>query len=65
MKGSTAIDGLILSEFGQRGTFLPSVWETLSDPKEFLENLKLKAGLPANYWSDTLQVQRYTTEVIE
>jgi AMMECR1 domain-containing protein len=38
------------------------VWEQLPDPVQFLAHLKLKAGLPPNYWSDTLKVYRYTTE---
>ncbi|MDT4331268.1 AmmeMemoRadiSam system protein A [Methylomonas sp. MED-D] len=57
------IDGLILSEGGRRGTFLPSVWEDLPDPVEFLRHLKRKAGLPADYWSSTVKIQRYTTEM--
>lgn len=57
------IDGLILSDAGRRGTFLPSVWEELPDPAEFLRHLKRKAGLPADYWSTTLKIQRYTTEM--
>ncbi len=56
------IDGLILEERGHRGTFLPSVWESLPHPQQFLQHLKLKAGLPPNYWSDTVRVERYTTE---
>ncbi len=56
------VDGLILEEGSHRGTFLPSVWESLPDPYDFLIHLKHKAGLPPNYWSDTLQVSRYTTE---
>ncbi len=56
------IDGLILSDRGRRGTFLPSVWESLPEPRAFLQHLKLKAGLPADYWSDTLKVERYTVE---
>ncbi len=58
-----AVDGLILEE-GEihRGTFLPSVWSSLPDPRQFLRQLKLKAGLPPDYWSDTLRVSRYTTE---
>jgi len=59
------IDGLILEEGSKRGTFLPTVWESLSEPKEFLTHLKQKAGLPKNYWSDTLKIQRYTTELID
>jgi uncharacterized protein len=60
-----SIDGLILVERGARGTFLPSVWESLPDPKEFLRHLKLKAGLAPNYWSDTIRVFRYTAEMVE
>ena len=56
------VDGLILKDGNYRGTFLPSVWKSLPDSKEFLQHLKLKAGLPADHWSDKLEVWRYTTE---
>ena len=56
------IDGLILTSGSHRGTFLPSVWESLTTPEEFLSHLKLKAGLPASYWSDDIRIERYTTE---
>ncbi len=56
------IDGLILEDRGRRGTFLPSVWESLPRPGDFLRHLKLKAGLPENHWSDSLRVWRYSTE---
>lgn len=56
------IDGLILEEGYRRGTFLPSVWEQLPDPRDFLRHLKRKSGLPERYWSGTLQISRYTTE---
>ena len=59
------IDGLILSDKGHRGTFLPSVWESLPTPELFLQHLKLKAGLYENYWSETLKIERYTTEMVE
>ena len=59
------IDGLILQEGTRRGTFLPSVWEQLPEPQQFLRHLKQKAGLPPDYWSDTIQVFRYRTEIIE
>ncbi len=55
------IDGLILEEGYRRATFLPSVWEQLPDASQFLQHLKHKAGLPANYWSQTLSISRYTT----
>lgn len=59
------IDGLILQADGRRGTFLPSVWESLPEPAEFLRHLKYKAGLPPDYWSDSVRVWRYTAESIE
>ncbi len=59
------VDGLILQEGFQRGTFLPSVWEELPTVELFFEHLKMKAGLPAGYWSETLCVFRYTTEYIQ
>ncbi|MCK4609010.1 MAG: AmmeMemoRadiSam system protein A [Gammaproteobacteria bacterium] len=58
------IDGLILTDQGHRGTFLPSVWESLPTPELFISHLKLKAGLPQDYWSDTLLIERYTVEAI-
>ncbi|MDH3948579.1 MAG: AmmeMemoRadiSam system protein A [Gammaproteobacteria bacterium] len=56
------IDGLILEDRGRRATFLPSVWESLPKPTEFLQHLKIKAGLPSDYWSNTLRMQRYTVQ---
>lgn len=58
------VDGLIIEEGFNRGTFLPSVWEQLPDPREFLRQLKHKAGLSPDYWSSRIRVQRYTTESI-
>lgn len=56
------VDGLILTAGAARGTFLPSVWESLPAPRDFLTHLKGKAGLPGDYWSETLRVARYHTE---
>jgi AmmeMemoRadiSam system protein A len=56
------VDGLILTEGRARGTFLPAVWESLPRPQDFLNHLKRKAGLPADHWSDRVQVARYATE---
>jgi len=56
------VDGLVLRSGSRSGTFLPQVWENIPEPKDFLRQLRLKAGLPANYWSDSLTVERYQTE---
>lgn len=55
------VDGLILQSGVHRGTFLPSVWEQLPEPEQFLKHLKMKAGLAGNYWSHDVKVSRYTT----
>lgn len=57
-----AIDGLIIEENGHRATYLPSVWEQISDPSVFIRELRTKAGLNANGWSEATKVFRYTTE---
>lgn len=56
------VDGLILCLGERRATFLPSVWETLPDPYIFVAQLKQKAGLPLDFWSEDLRAERYTTE---
>ena len=55
------IDGLILESGYNKGTFLPSVWESLPQAKDFLQHLKMKAGLSGDFWSDDIKVSRYET----
>jgi len=55
-------DGIILIEHGRRATFLPSVWQSVKNKYEFLEHLKLKAGLARNYWSNSIRIMRYSVE---
>ncbi len=57
-------DGLILKYGNNQGTFLPDVWEELSDKVQFLSHLCIKAGLPQDCWL-TLPVEifRYRTKV--
>lgn len=59
------IDGVILEAHGRRGTFLPAVWDALPEPQVFLRRLRLKLGLPAHYWSETMRLWRYTVDEIE
>ena len=57
-------DGLILEEGERQGTLLPVIWETLTDPRTFLRQLKQKAGLPGDYWSASIKIRRYTADTI-
>ncbi len=43
-------DGIIIRKGRYGATYLPQVWEDLSDKTEFLSSLCLKAGLPADEW---------------
>ena len=55
-------DGLLLKLGAARATFLPAVWESIENPAQFVRQLKLKAGLPADFWSPQMEVWRYHTE---
>lgn len=52
-------DGVVLSWHGRRGTFLPQVWESLPDARDFLAHLERKAGLTPGFWAPDLEVFRY------
>jgi len=52
-------DGLILACDGRRGTFLPQVWDEISDKRAFLSQLLKKAGLPADTRLTRCKVSRY------
>ncbi len=56
------IDGVILEYGLNRGTFLPQVWDSLPEPQQFMTHLKLKAGLPAHFWNNTLKLSRYEVQ---
>lgn len=53
------IDGLVIADNQMRALFLPSVWEQLPKPEDFLSRLKLKAGMKADHWSDTFTAHRF------
>jgi hypothetical protein len=55
------VDGVILEhiEEGRRATFLPQVWEDLSDPEQFIARLKRKAGIAPGTDTRRCRVKRY------
>lgn len=56
------IDGVVLEYGWHRATFLPQVWGHLPTPRQFLQQLKRKAGLPADFWADNLLLSRYDVQ---
>ena len=53
------LDGIVFQYGRHRSTFLPQVWESLPEPEQFMQQLKRKAGLPPNFWHETVSISRY------
>lgn len=58
------VDGLIIQDAGRRALFLPSVWESLPRPEQFLAHLKAKAGMRPDQWSGEFKAWRFIAEEI-
>jgi AmmeMemoRadiSam system protein A len=54
------LDGIIFEYGKYRSTFLPQVWESLMQPRLFMAQLKRKAGLPEDFWTEGVKLSRYT-----
>lgn len=59
------LDGLIIKDGDHQAVYLPSVWEVIPDKKEFLNALKVKAGLTPEHFSDTFEAYRFETIYIQ
>ena len=55
------VDGVILKYKHHQATFLPSVWQQLPDKQEFIQHLKLKAGLNKDFWHKDILIETYQT----
>lgn len=53
------VDGLVIRDGNRQGLFLPSVWSQMKDKQEFLNNLKLKAGMSPSFWSNRIKAYRF------
>jgi AmmeMemoRadiSam system protein A len=54
------VDGIIFEYGRYRSTFLPQVWESLAQPRDFLGMLRRKAGLPDDFWAEGVKLSSYT-----
>jgi len=52
-------DGVILEFGGRRATYLPQVWESIPDKRQFLRDLARKAGLPDDVRFARCKISRY------
>lgn len=55
-------DGLVISGAGKSALFLPKVWHSCPDPRQFVGQLKRKAGLAAEAWPADMRCATFTTE---
>ncbi len=53
--------GVVLKKGIYCSTFLPQVWEEISDKQQFMEQLSLKAGLPPDGWKGA-EIELYSVE---
>jgi len=56
------VDGIYLEYGDAHATFLPQVWEHITEPLRFLSELRRKAELPERFWHPDLRLSRYTVE---
>ena len=59
------VDGLVLRCDGARATFLPEVWKSLEEPREFVRQLRRKAGLYGSQWPAGMAAFRYRAETFD
>ncbi len=58
-------DGIILKKENKQATFLPQVWDELSDFDSFFSHLCLKAGLESNALESYPQIYKYQVDKIK
>lgn len=58
-------DGIIIKDGNHQAVYLPSVWEQLPDKKEFLNSLKVKAGLQSDHFSKDFEAYKFEAVYIK
>ena len=59
------IDGIIIKDEQYQAVYLPVVWEQLPDKRDFLNSLKMKAGLSPTHFSKTFEAYRFESIYIK
>ncbi|MDR1433514.1 MAG: AmmeMemoRadiSam system protein B [Puniceicoccales bacterium] len=59
------VDGIVIRDGPFQAIYLPSVWQQLPDPEQFLASLKVKAGLSAAHFSSTFEAFKFSSECIQ
>lgn len=56
-------DGVVFSWNEHRATFIPQMWDHFGDARTLVAELKLKAGLPADFWAPDAKLLRYRATI--
>jgi AmmeMemoRadiSam system protein A len=54
--------GVVLTLGRRRSVLLPKVWDAIEGAAEFLQHLKIKAGLAPAFWSASIQLHVFTSD---
>jgi AmmeMemoRadiSam system protein A len=57
------LDGITVQSGRHRATMLPTVWNDLLEPADFIAAVWLKAGLTPGAWPRDIEVCRYRTQI--
>jgi len=57
------IDGVVFVWRQHRATFIPQMWDHFGDARTLVRELKVKAGLPADFWAPDAQLLHYRATI--
>jgi len=57
------LDGVVFVWRQHRATFIPQMWDHFGDARTLVAELKLKAGLPADFWAPDAKLLRYRATI--
>ena len=57
------VDGVVFVWRQHRATFIPQMWDHFGDARTLVAELKLKAGVPADFWAPDAQLLHYRATI--
>jgi AmmeMemoRadiSam system protein A len=57
------VDGVVFVWRQYRATFIPQMWDHFGDARALVAELKLKAGVPADFWAPDARLLRYRATI--
>jgi AmmeMemoRadiSam system protein A len=59
----TGVDGVVFVWRQHRATFIPQMWDHFGDARTLVAELKLKAGVPADFWAPDARLLHYRATI--